>query len=238
MLNTFSDYKSTCHHQNQESITSADLVAARDNQEIYNLLFNKFIPCVMGKQKFQQQLRLADETREQEFCTVSDEAYAILVIENLEERWNDILEKNDYKVHPNRGKKEREWISDIPPKYTMGGIKYKNKNINNQGRGWGEEGINRYNELCSTIIKSQNNNSECFLNWLQEQRELLKNTKKAPKRHIEKVYATHNLFSDTDSDDDDNNDKIIENKKIGVDDTSDEDDEDDQNDEDNTIVPV
>ena len=29
-----SDYKSTCYHQNQESITSAGLVAAIDNQEI------------------------------------------------------------------------------------------------------------------------------------------------------------------------------------------------------------
>ena len=237
-----SDYKSTCYHQNQDSVSSADLVVARTNQEIYNLLFNKFIPCVMGKQKFQQQLRLADGTQEQEFCTISDEAFAILVIENLEERWDDILEKNDYKVYPNRGKKEREWMSDVPPKYTMGGIKYKNKNNNNPGRGWGEAGINRYNELCATILDSRNNNPDCFVTWLQGRQEQLKNTKKTPKRKIEKIYATHNLFSDTESDDENDNKvetKNNEKEQIGVDDSSDDDnDDDDQSDGDDTILNV
>jgi hypothetical protein len=45
-----------------------------------------------------------------------------------------------------RGDRTKQHDSDIPPKYTHGGIKYSAKE-HSQSKGWTDDGIARYNEL-------------------------------------------------------------------------------------------
>ena len=83
--------------------------------------------------------------------TVSDEAFALLVLENNWERWLDINNKSKNNYIPtkrNRGDKPVE--SDILPLYTNinGNSANAGKEVN---RGWTEAGIKRLNELCTMV---------------------------------------------------------------------------------------
>ena len=90
--------------------------------------------------------------------TVTDEAFALLVLENNWERWLDINNKSKNKYVPSkRGRGDRA-ASDILPLYTN--VNCSKVNAGNGGnRGWNETGINRFNELCYMVKEDRNKNS-------------------------------------------------------------------------------
>ena len=57
----------------------------RSNAKMYKVFFDKFLPCVIKKSVFDHQVAVA--TNDRTLCTVSDEAFALLLLENSFDRW-------------------------------------------------------------------------------------------------------------------------------------------------------
>lgn len=123
----------------------------RNNDSVL-ALYQYFVPCVVGKKRFKAKMN-EHLTKDAEICTVSDEAFALLLLENQYDRWTDIHQRKCNSSTEVRGKSERrkrKWESDVAPKYTEGGIKYsKERRMNHKG--WREEGIVRFNVLSAMV---------------------------------------------------------------------------------------
>ena len=104
----------------------------------YSSFVDEFVKWVVGAKPFQ---RLAATKLLSEFVTVTDEAYALLVCENQEKRYQKMM------VEGNTRKLTME------ARYTDGGggkdVPLSGKN--RKGRGWSSKGIERFNELCHQI---------------------------------------------------------------------------------------
>ena len=93
-------------------------------------------------------------TKENDLCTPSDEALTLLLLENSYDRWIDIYKKAEGKVSKRRLNKNRQWHSDVRTRYTDGGIMYQSNHDTNKrsnSKGWTDDGIDRFNELCSKV---------------------------------------------------------------------------------------
>ena len=97
----------------------------RKNKKTYKTFFSRFVPAVVGPELFRQRLQDATgDTSADTLCTVSDEAFALLLVENSYDRWTDIYKKTGGIPKQRRGDRSRQCDSDIAPQYTHGGIKY------------------------------------------------------------------------------------------------------------------
>jgi hypothetical protein len=61
----------------------------RRNPRTYTIFYDYFLPCVIKKSVFDRQVAVA--TNDSTLCTVSDEAFALLLLENSFDRWMDIF---------------------------------------------------------------------------------------------------------------------------------------------------
>lgn len=76
------------------------------------------------------------------FVTNSDEAFALVVLENNYERWMDMWSKNHMRD------------SEVPAKYTNAGVSLKDGRTRKYC-GWSEDGVNRFNELNAEVGQSR-----------------------------------------------------------------------------------
>jgi hypothetical protein len=60
----------------------------RRNTKMYEIFFDNFLPCVIKKSVFDRQVCVAKNDKT--LCTVSDEAFALLLLENSFDCWIDI----------------------------------------------------------------------------------------------------------------------------------------------------
>jgi hypothetical protein len=60
----------------------------RRNAKMYKVFVDNFLPCVIKKSVFKHQVAVA--TNDRTLCTVSDEAFALLLLENSFDCWQDI----------------------------------------------------------------------------------------------------------------------------------------------------
>ena len=67
-----------------------DVLDLRDNPKVYTLFYKLFIPCVIKKGNWDKNVPTAQS--DDEICTVSEEVFAILLVENSYDRWIDIFE--------------------------------------------------------------------------------------------------------------------------------------------------
>jgi hypothetical protein len=108
---------------------------SRRNTKMYDIFFDNLLPCVIKKSFFDRQLGVA--TNDKTLCTVSDKAFALLLLENSSDRWIDIYRLQKGEVTPKQGQKRREFESDVPTRYTNGGIVYNETEKNNNPKAWG-----------------------------------------------------------------------------------------------------
>jgi hypothetical protein len=141
----------------------------RRNAKMYKVFFDNFLPCVIKKSVFDHQVAVA--TNDRTLCTVSDEAFALLLLENSFDCWQDIYQLQKGEVTPKRGQKRREFESDVPTRYTKGGIVYDKTVKNNDPKGWSAEGILRYNKLYSMVKEDRKTNRSFTTNWLIKKKE-------------------------------------------------------------------
>ena len=174
------------------------LQEGRNNYKMYAMFYDYFLPCVLKKSVFERQASVA--TNDTTLCTVSDEAFALLLLENNYDRWVDIYRLQEGEVAPRRGQKRREFESDTPTKYTKGGIVYNETDKNDSPKGWSAEGINRFNELFDLVKKDRKANKTFIKTWLAARKANTMNAADARKRKRPHPQARIELLDDDEDD--------------------------------------
>lgn len=123
----------------------------------------------MGKQVFKK--RVKNMRPDEEIATVSDEALALLGLENGEARWNDVFVKSLGAIR--RVAKHEEyptsWVSTVKTKYTIP-TKANTEKAGND-KCWSDAGIERFNDLRKAIIADRLKHDEFTKQWLKLERE-------------------------------------------------------------------
>ena len=88
-------------------------------------------------------------------------------------------------------------LSDKKPKYTCGGILYSSNSNRDDGKGWSNEGIERFNKLFD-LVRKDHKKHPGFIVWFLEPQKgsLEKKIQKAKRKLIDVPVARHELFSD------------------------------------------
>ena len=83
--------------------TMEDFLEGRENAEAYGAFFDYFVPCVTKKTTWERRLEQDIESQEKTteiLCSKSDEALALLLLENSHKRWLDLYTRKKRKSHP------------------------------------------------------------------------------------------------------------------------------------------
>ncbi len=137
--------------------------ARRTSVDFYRRFCKTFLKCVVGDRVWRSNWLKVPLS---EFVSVTDEAFALLVIDNCHERWTKMfVSQNTEEEGEDEGGEEGQDLSDESstpgkdgkwpdPKYTNGG-----KNSNN-GRtrkfcGWSSQGVKKFNQLCWLVMSDR-----------------------------------------------------------------------------------
>ena len=194
----------------------------RHQSSFYNTFFDVFVKRVVGVRKFE---RHATKHLLSEFVTVTDEAFALLVYENQEERWRIMAEENHKKLTKEAKCTDGGGGKDLP----MSGK-------TRRGRGWSSSGMARFNQLCNDIQRERTSDSarhkfEKSYKRLKKE-ELAKKKKKASRKknfdddegrpakvfnEMDQVpfHSTASAFIDAGGDASDSDDELLDNEDQG-----------------------
>ena len=190
-----------------------EFLQGRENQEVYEVFMTKFAWCVVARKTEWQSRVLAAET-DRDVLSVSDEAFALIVLENNWSRWIDVFNINGGKVPKNGvGRKTGENVSLVPTKYTRGGLAYVFRNhcsnpLKDDGsaykyKGWSAAGITRYNALHDQVKEDRKIYKEFITQWLEKICQEYKNPSKKRRMKVNMPEARNDLFSDGETEDED-----------------------------------
>ena len=180
-----------------------DFLQLRKNPQAYLVFFKHFIKCITRKSVFENNIRTAKTY--DDICTISDEAFALLLLENSWHRWMDIHTKDSSALLPRRGSRPHEKVkSMIPTKYTKGGYKYDLEGMfesrptsYSRRKGWSTEGIQRYNELYDQVEADRQAYPEflkALLTEIRNDNQAMTARRTTPPNKAPTVTARHNLF--------------------------------------------
>ena len=132
---------------NKNALQDNIISKLRSNRDYYGpWFFDKIVSIVVGKSNW---IRVRKTERFSNLVTVSDEAFALLILENGYDYWLD---------------KFKKYGTGIPIQYEF---KYtKRQNQGSHTKGWTKQGIDRYNVLCMIVKqdrdKTQNEGFDKF----------------------------------------------------------------------------
>jgi hypothetical protein len=162
-----------------------NILLLRNDPETYMVVYDYILPCIVGKVYWKKavQGRLAVE-----IATTSDEALALLILENSWNCWTQEASLSPgQKLAAVETRERTKWTSN-----SMSSGKYE---------GWGTEGVPRYNVLCAAVKKDRRDN-EAFDKEYQrrcrEQQEGRKKDKNSTKKARQSVVASYNDMDDLD----------------------------------------
>ena len=181
-----------------------DFLGGRTHPEAYTVFFERFVPCAIKKTEWERRIARAGtgtELTDDSLASISDEAFALVLLENSFDRWFDIYTSNEGVVMQQRGVKQRRFESDVPTLYTRGGIKYdKYKSKDGEKKGWSDEGITRFNQLFEMVKHDRTANSNFEADWLKARRETqAEEGVRVFKRKRTSVHAISELFAEDDT---------------------------------------
>jgi hypothetical protein len=131
--------------------------------ESYIFFCENFLKCVVGSQTFNKGWKHGVALSD--LASPSDEAFALLLIDNSEARWLSEHEKKP------EGEDVIEQDKLVLPKYTSGGPKEtreRKKGLTKRYGGWNEPGIIKFNELVRAVREDRLINGEWFDKQIQE----------------------------------------------------------------------
>ena len=129
-----------------ESIPAKEaFVDMRRRPKLHGNFCSRFLKCVVGTHKWKMNHL---KVPVQDFVTVSDEAFALLVIINNHERWMET-----WKCKEEDGTTV-EAVNLVQPEFTNGGENLKN-GCTRKHCGWSAEGIQLFNDLCAEVRASR-----------------------------------------------------------------------------------
>ena len=168
----------------------------RQHTSAYMVFYSQFVRTIVGKRLFKQ--RIGTMSEDEEIATVSDEALALLGIENSAARWNDVFERSQGKIRQIRKDEPypEEWKSSVMSLYTGTTKSDPSLDGDTEDRRWSQAGIERFNELRKMILQDRQKYPSFKSSWLREQR---------LKLHGKATVATSNATDDNnivDADDD------------------------------------
>ena len=148
---------------------------------MYYDFINFFVSAVIGKMNYKKKSCSFVLSK---YATVSDEAFALLSLENNYETWIDMGLTGNTKT------------SKVPRKYTNGGKVQGKVGTSKHNKGWSDEGLHRFNELFDLVEKNRNlpfahQFEEDFRKWCEEK--ALGKRKKVEKLFVEAVKVRHEL---------------------------------------------
>jgi hypothetical protein len=150
--------------------TMHDFLGGRQCVEAYTVFFDTFMPCATKKSTWVTQIaRAGIETENKKvvsLCSVSDEAFALLLLENSFDRWVDLYKQCSGIAKQQRGSKDRGFQSEVPPRYTSGGIKYETNEVSQSFKGWSDDGRLRFNALFDHVKQDRRDNRSFEVDWL------------------------------------------------------------------------
>jgi hypothetical protein len=125
----------------------------------------------VGKRNFKIRLNTMTQGGE-EIATVSDEALALLGIENGHKLWDDIWAKSAGKVCVIRKDEPypEEWKSTVFPEYTRTSKADPAIDKHTEDKHWTQAGISRFNALCQAIIANRQAYPGFKARWLRQAR--------------------------------------------------------------------
>ena len=170
----------------------------RRNFEAYSVFYSQFLPCIVGKNNFKK--LLPQITDSEDIATVSDEALALVGIENSCQRWDKIFENSEGQIRKFTKNEDfpEEWLEDVPlPEYTKTARNDPEIEKDTDNKTWSDSGIKRFNEICKMVIADRAMYPEFQGRWLK----LMRNTKIKGRgiaaNRMDCVDADDDLFSDT-----------------------------------------
>lgn len=125
----------------------------RGNGEVFKIFCDRILPCVVGKNNWKQRCSIEKVS---EIASPSDEAIALLLMENSWRRWRDLY-KNDCRTHG----------VETPTLYTS------EAKVRGAYAGWSDQGKRRYNGLYRKVLEDRNSQvgkmmEEQYLEYRQE----------------------------------------------------------------------
>ena len=177
----------------------ADIENGRNNLDssIYTLFCEKYVPCVMGKIKFKTHCYAK---MLKDYCTVSDEAMAMLVYSNNFDQWlhkSRILYKSKLEAEKKEKENDKSNTDEIEdPTTDPFYIKYNIDKCNleeeppqkyflcKKGRGhtYSQQGYIYFNEMCSNINTDRHSNGEKFdEDFLKHMNDIIENSRNQKK---------------------------------------------------------
>ena len=166
----------------------------RRNFPAFSEFYKLFVREVVGKKRFDDLVKTCPLGKE--ISTPTDDAFALLVLENNEAKWADLLEQNNGVIRPIRRGEEipDSYKSAILPKYTLTSGKVKS---------WSANGIERFNELQDLIKADRKSNKEFAHDFVAQQRKELYDKEHKQDDPADMVRAANDLGSDTESESED-----------------------------------
>ena len=122
-----------------KSIDIKRLKDLRQRPKLYGMFCCHFLKCVIGENQWKTNYLKKPLS---DYVTVSDEAFAFLVVENSLDRWTDMWVKNNKKT------------SSVPALYTNAGVSAKDGRTKRYC-GWSAEGIARFNLINDAVRKNR-----------------------------------------------------------------------------------
>ena len=136
-----------------------DFLQLSKDTSTMKLFLESFVSCVVGRMKWRN---LCHEQRISKIATATDEAFALLVLENIWDAWKEVdpqeyimarskrrREEDDedevVEANSNDGKSKRRRRKEIAGQYTK-----EHRNAKRY-RGWGEDGHARFNQLVNLV---------------------------------------------------------------------------------------
>ena len=98
----------------------------RTNEKMFCEFYEFMIVPMIGRAAFFNLVQTKGKVRNDALATSSDEAFALVILENYYDCWKDVATKNNFKLPPRmhrcKSNKERAGTSNVTAKYTTGGI--------------------------------------------------------------------------------------------------------------------
>ena len=190
-------YLDECQNNDSQVFYSVEdfLDAKRNNKNCYGVFFTYFLPCITGKTNWG--INLISASKDADVASVTDEAYALLALDNYWNVWCDLHKNNQSNDKRKRNK------TNVQTKYTYENMDKKHRAIKYGNRGWSYDGIRKFNNLVHEVKRDRVDNKKFFQEWcLQQNRAKEKRTRKQqPSLHL---LPMDDLFSGDEDDKSDN----------------------------------
>ena len=153
--------------------TLDDFLQLRRNHAAYSEFYSTFLPPIVGRSLMKK--LVADRNTVDHIATNTDEALALLGLENGLERWDDLFTRCGGDVRPYaRGQEVPEaHKSTVSTKYTVPRKRKENTEKVGTDKHWSTEGIRRFNQLRRLIIEDRAAHPDFMPTWLAQERAAL-----------------------------------------------------------------